>query len=113
MVTVEVRYEHLEKTIRGYNISADLGQIKAAYEYARKHHGEQMRRDGSPYITHPIQVAQIVAEMRLDSESIIAALHPADSKNFYYALGDDETHHFFRTYDQLQSFIASQERYKS
>ncbi len=74
MVTVEVRYEHLEKTIRGYNISADLGQIKAAYEYARKHHGEQMRRDGSPYITHPIQVAQIVAEMRLDSESIIAAL---------------------------------------
>ena len=74
MVTVEERYEHLEKTIRGYNISADLNQIRAAYEYAREHHGEQMRRDGSPYITHPIQVAQIVAEMRLDSESIIAAL---------------------------------------
>ena len=74
MVTVEERYEHLEKTIRGYNISADLGQIRAAYEYAREHHGEQMRRDGSPYITHPIHVAQIVAEMRLDSESIIAAL---------------------------------------
>ncbi|MBD5155031.1 MAG: bifunctional (p)ppGpp synthetase/guanosine-3',5'-bis(diphosphate) 3'-pyrophosphohydrolase [Oscillibacter sp.] len=74
MVTVEERYEHLEKTIRGYNISADLGQIRAAYEYARENHGEQMRRDGSPYITHPIQVAQIVAEMRLDSESIIAAL---------------------------------------
>jgi len=74
MVTVEERYEHLEKTIRGYNISADLGQIKAAYEYAREHHGDQMRRDGSPYITHPLQVAQIVAEMRLDSESIIAAL---------------------------------------
>ena len=74
MVTVEERYEHLEKTIRGYNISADLGQIRAAYEYAREHHGEQMRRDGSPYITHPINVAQIVAEMRLDSESIIAAL---------------------------------------
>ena len=74
MVTVEERYVHLEKTIRGYNISADLGQIRSAYEYAREHHGEQMRRDGSPYITHPIQVAQIVAEMRLDHESIIAAL---------------------------------------
>ena len=74
MVSVEERYEHLEKTIRGYNISADLTQIRAAYEYAREHHGEQMRRDGSPYITHPINVAQIVAEMRLDSESIIAAL---------------------------------------
>ncbi len=74
MVTLEERFEHLEKTIRGYNISADLTQIMAAYEYAREHHGEQMRRDGSPYITHPIHVAQIVAEMRLDSESIIAAL---------------------------------------
>ncbi|MDE7243702.1 MAG: bifunctional (p)ppGpp synthetase/guanosine-3',5'-bis(diphosphate) 3'-pyrophosphohydrolase [Oscillospiraceae bacterium] len=74
MVTVEERYEHLEKTIRGYNISADFPQIRTAYEYAREHHGTQMRRDGTPFITHPIQVAQIVAEMRLDSESIMAAL---------------------------------------
>ena len=74
MVTVEERYEHLEKTIRGYNISADFAQIRAAYEYANAHHGAQLRRDGTPYITHPINVAQIVAEMRLDSESIIAAL---------------------------------------
>ena len=74
MVTVEERYEHLEKTIRGYNISADFEQIRAAYAYAREHHGAQLRRDGTPYITHPLQVAQIVAEMRLDSESIIAAL---------------------------------------
>ncbi len=74
MVSVEERYEHLEKTIRGYNISADFAQIRAAYEYAREHHGAQLRRDGTPYITHPLQVAQIVAEMRLDSESIIAAL---------------------------------------
>ena len=74
MVTVEERYEHLEKTIRGYNISADFEQIRSAYAYAREHHGAQLRRDGTPYITHPLQVAQIVAEMRLDSESIIAAL---------------------------------------
>ena len=74
MVTVEERYEHLEKTIRGYNISADFAQIRAAYEYANAHHGAQLRRDGTPYITHPINVAQIVAEMRLDSESIISAL---------------------------------------
>ena len=74
MVTVEERYEHLERTIRGYNISADFEQVRSAYEYAREHHGAQMRRDGTPFITHPIQVAQIVAEMRLDSESIVAAL---------------------------------------
>ena len=74
MATVEQRYQHLEKTIRGYNISADFQQIRAAFEYAQSHHGSQMRRDGTPYITHPLNVAQIVAEMRLDSESIQAAL---------------------------------------
>ncbi len=45
-------------------------------------------------------------------ESIVAALNPSDSKDYYYALGDDNIHHFFRTYDQLQKFIGSQERYK-
>ena len=74
MVTVEERYQHLEKTIKGYKISADLDQIRAAYEYANSHHGSQLRKDGTPYITHPLHVAQIVAELRLDSESIIAAL---------------------------------------
>ena len=74
MATVEQRYQHLEKTIAGYNISADFQQIRAAFDYAQSHHGHQMRRDGTPYITHPLNVAQIVAEMRLDSESIQAAL---------------------------------------
>ena len=74
MATIEERYQHLEKTIRGYNISADLSQIRAAFDYAQSHHGTQMRRDGTPYITHPLNVAQIVAELRLDSESIMASL---------------------------------------
>ncbi len=74
MATVEERYQHLERTIRGYNISADFKKIREAFEYAEAHHGSQMRRDGTPYITHPLNVAQIVAEMRLDSESIQAAL---------------------------------------
>ena len=74
MATLEERYEHLEKTIHGYNISADFAQIRAAFEYARDHHGDQRRKDGSLFITHPLNVAQIVAEMRLDTESIVAAL---------------------------------------
>ena len=74
MATLEERYEHLEKTIHGYNISADFAQIRAAFEYARDHHGDQKRKDGSLFITHPLNVAQIVAEMRLDTESIVAAL---------------------------------------
>lgn len=67
----------------------------------------------SPYNTYKYKGLPPAPIANPGMESIIAALHPADSKNFYYALGDDETHHFFRTYDQLQSFIASQERYKS
>jgi len=74
MATIEERYQHLEKTIRGYNISADFPRIREAFLYAQSHHGTQLRRDGTPYITHPLHVAQIVAELRLDSESIMASL---------------------------------------
>ncbi len=72
---VERQYAHLVETIRGYNPGADFAQIDAAYRYAAAHHGAQKRKDGSPFITHPIAVAQIVAEeLHLDSESIIASL---------------------------------------
>ena len=36
---------------------------------------------------------------------------PENTNYYYYALGDDNTHHFFRTYSEMQSFMASQERY--
>ena len=42
-----------------------------------------------------------------------AARNPADTSYYYYALGDDNTHHFFRTYSEMQSFMASQERYSN
>ena len=42
-----------------------------------------------------------------------SALYPADENYYYYALGDDGVHHFFRTYNELQNFIASQERYQN
>ena len=44
-------------------------------------------------------------------ESIQAAMNPADTSYYYYALGDDNTHHFFRTYNEMLNFMASQERY--
>jgi UPF0755 protein len=45
-------------------------------------------------------------------ESIYAALKPESTKYFYYALGDDNIHHFFKTYDEHQKFLATQTRYK-
>lgn len=72
---LEQRYRKLEDTVRHYNPSANFQHIRAAFEFAAKAHGAQMRKDGSPFITHPLAVAQIVAEeLHLDSESIEAAL---------------------------------------
>ena len=72
---LEQRYRKLEDTVRHYNPSANFQQIRAAFEFAAKAHGAQMRKNGSPFITHPLAVAQIVAEeLHLDSESIEAAL---------------------------------------
>ena len=74
-VDIEAMYQHLEETVRGYNPSANFQQIRQAYDFARDLHGPQLRKDGSPFVTHPLAVAQIVAEeLHLDSESIVAAL---------------------------------------
>ena len=68
-------YGHLVETVREYNPSADFPQIDKAFRYADTHHNGQLRKDGSPFVTHPLAVAQIIAEeLRLDSESIEAAL---------------------------------------
>ena len=74
-MTIQEQYDNLEKTIRAYNPAADFAQIRAAFDYANKCHDGQKRKSGEPYIIHPLAVAQIVAEeLRLDSESIEAAL---------------------------------------
>lgn len=64
----------LLETVAGYNPSADTEQIKKAYFFAAKAHEGQMRRSGEPYVTHPLGVALILAEMKLDVPSIVAAL---------------------------------------
>ena len=74
-MTPQKMYEHLVDTVKGYNPSANFQQIDAAYQYASTHHAGQNRKDGSPFVTHPLAVAQIVAEeLHLDTESIVAAL---------------------------------------
>ena len=74
-MTIQEQYENLEKTVRGYNPAADFQHIRAAFEFAAEAHKDQKRKSGEPYIIHPLAVAQIVAEeLRLDSESIEAAL---------------------------------------
>ena len=68
------QYLALEEKIKKYNPNANLARIRDAYEFARAEHGEQKRKDGSPFITHPLAVADIVADMELDEDSIIACI---------------------------------------
>ena len=67
-------YYRLEKVILNKHPGADLTRIKAAYEYARKAHGTQLRKDGTEFVTHPLAAAEIVAEIGLDEDSLCAAL---------------------------------------
>ena len=67
-------YHALEEKIKQYNHNLDTKRLYAAFQYADQAHSGQLRKDGSPYITHPLAVAEIVAELELDTDSIIAAL---------------------------------------
>ena len=74
-MTVQESFDHLVETVRGYNPSANFDLIRSGFEFADKAHEGQLRKDNSPFVTHPLAVAQIVAEeLHLDSESIAAAL---------------------------------------
>ncbi len=62
------------ETLHSYLSPADVEQIEAAYRMAAEAHAGQMRASGKPYITHSLAVAQMLAELKLDAEVIIAGL---------------------------------------
>ena len=69
-----VMYNELEEKIKATGHPVDLGRVRAAYEMAERAHSGQLRRDGSPYVTHCVAAAEISVEMGLDEDSIVAAL---------------------------------------
>ena len=74
METAEGRYQSLIRAIARHAPSTDIALVEKAYRFADNKHKQQLRKSGEPYIIHPVAVAQIVADQKLDSESIIAAL---------------------------------------
>ena len=60
--------------IRRYAPYVDIDKVDEAYHYAEEKHANQKRKDGSPYIIHPLAVAEIVAEIGLDTDAILGAL---------------------------------------
>lgn len=65
----------------------------------------------SPYNTHIYTGLPPTAISSPGSVALWAAVYPDSTSDYYYALGDDGVHHFFRTYSEQQAFIATQERY--
>ena len=67
------QYELVERVI-GYDPTADEALLNRAYVYAMKAHGNQKRASGDPYFSHPIEVAGILTELKLDDATIATAL---------------------------------------
>ena len=67
-------FEGLKESASSYLEPDQVALLKQAYQVARDAHEGQMRTSGEPYITHPVAVARILADMRLDHETLMAAL---------------------------------------
>ena len=72
--TVNPVLEPLVAVHRELYPKADLSLLQRAYEVAEKRHAGQLRRSGDPYITHPLAVANILAELGMDTTTLVAAL---------------------------------------
>lgn len=66
--------ERLLNKIKDQNLNLDVEKIKRAYNLAEKAHGNQLRESGEPYLIHPVEVADILIDMGLDTDAVCAAL---------------------------------------
>jgi guanosine-3',5'-bis(diphosphate) 3'-pyrophosphohydrolase len=66
--------EHLIERVRAYQPSVDSDLIQRAYDYSFRMHAGQTRKSGQPYVVHPVSVAGIIADLRLDAASVCAGL---------------------------------------
>lgn len=67
-------YENLISKVSQYLPNFDKEKLERAYQLALSAHGDQVRKSGTPYISHPLAVAHIVADMKMDVDSLCAAL---------------------------------------
>src|SRR6202035_4407510 len=67
------QYDLIER-VRRYNPNTSEALLNRAYVYAMKAHGEQKRASGDPYFSHPLEVAAILTDLKLDDSTIAAAL---------------------------------------
>src|SRR5206468_4030349 len=69
-----IRFEDIQEKVETYMKGADLDLLRKAYVFSAKEHKGQTRSSGEPYLTHPLSVAFILAELKLDLTCIVAGL---------------------------------------
>jgi guanosine-3',5'-bis(diphosphate) 3'-pyrophosphohydrolase len=96
---IAARFDELLATIRANRPTEDLAPIKKAWEFCVKYHEGQLRASGEPYIIHPLEVAEVLAEMKLDATAIAAGLlhdavedTPVTNEEIAAAFGDQVAH---------------------
>jgi GTP pyrophosphokinase len=96
---IDERFEALIKRVQANRPSEDVSLIRKAWEFCVKHHEGQMRASGEPYIIHPLEVAEVLAEMKMDATAIAAGLlhdsvedTPATNEEIEAGFGDQVAH---------------------
>jgi GTP diphosphokinase / guanosine-3',5'-bis(diphosphate) 3'-diphosphatase len=96
---IEERFEALLRRVRQNRPNEDISLIRKAWEFCVGHHAGQVRASGEPYIIHPLEVAEVLAEMKLDATAIAAGLlhdavedTPATSEEIESGFGDQVAH---------------------
>jgi guanosine-3',5'-bis(diphosphate) 3'-pyrophosphohydrolase len=73
-VLTVTRFRELMKKLRENRPNDDLELVKKAYDFSQKHHAGQSRASGEPYLAHPLEVANVLADMKMDPVAIAAGL---------------------------------------
>src|ERR1035437_3462381 len=96
---IDQRIEALLRQVHANRPSEDISLIRKAWEFCARHHEGQMRASGEPYIIHPLEVAEVLAEMKMDATAIAAGLlhdsvedTPATNEEIAAGFGDPVAH---------------------
>ncbi len=96
---IDARFEKLLRQVQANRPNEDVSLIRKAWEFCVQHHPGRIRASGEPYIIHPLEVAEVLAEMKLDATAIAAGLlhdsvedTPATSAEIGRNFGDQVAH---------------------
>ena len=71
---IELRFRELQDKLAELRLHDDLSLLQKAFDFALERHGAQVRKSGDPYMSHPVEVAHLLADMRLDLVCVVTGL---------------------------------------